>query len=514
MMIATLAIAPTSAWAATIEIGPNDNAESAIAALNPGDELVLRGGMYSFTDRFTIDLAATAAMPILIRAKEGERPHLHRPDANQNLIDLVRVEYVTIRGIEFSGGSAGLRIQSADHFTLEDCEIHSTADVALRANDVGATYESVRFSRNHIHDTHGTGEGMYLGCNDGGCVFRNGLIEGNWVHDLNAQDIVQGDGIEIKEGSHDNIIRDNVIHDTNYPCILTYSAAGNGGPNIIERNVMWNCGDHGIQSAADAVIRNNIILSSNADGIAMQPHQSGAPSSLVVVHNTILKAQGSAISVRGNTGSVVIANNVLFAQNGDAIFVSGGAPAMITTSANAGVGSAPGALIAAVLGDLVNASYSGAPPMDVFPANGVFVGAGDTSYVADDDFNGTTRGGVADIGAYKFAAGGNPGWRLESGFKVAVPVAPVDGGAGEDAQPADAAGRDAEAAESGVDAGVIADADAGVSSDAGAVDGSEFVPVPNREEDEGCGCHAATSRGASLSLAVVFALWLVRRRGR
>lgn len=35
-----------------------------------------------------------------------------------------------------------------------------------------------------------------------------------------------------------------------------------GGPNVIERNVMWGCGDHGIQSAADVIIRNNIVLGS------------------------------------------------------------------------------------------------------------------------------------------------------------------------------------------------------------------------------------------------------------
>ena len=40
-------------------------------------------------------------------------------------------------------------------------------------------------------------------------------------------------------------------------------------------------------------------------------------------HNTILKANNDAISVRGNTGSVIVANNALYAQNGDAIFVSG-----------------------------------------------------------------------------------------------------------------------------------------------------------------------------------------------
>ncbi len=129
--------------------------------------------------------------------------------------------------------------------------------------------------------------------------------------------VSQGDGIEVKEGSSGNVIRDNVL---------------------------WNCGDHGIQSAADATIRNNIILSAGSDGIAMQPHQTGIPSNLMVVHNTILKATND--------------------------------------------------------------------------------------YVTADDFNGTDRMGVADIGAYAWAAGGNPGWTLAAGFKDATGGGTPPGGDG------------------------------------------------------------------------------------
>jgi MYXO-CTERM domain-containing protein len=232
----------------------------------------------------------------------------------------------------------------------------------------------------------------------------------------------QGDGIELKEGSYNNIIRDNVIHDTNYPCILTYSTVGNGAPNIIERNVLWNCGDHAIQSAADAVIRNNIILSANVDGIAMQPHQAGAPSNHVIVHNTVLQATNDAISLRGTTGSVVIANNAVYAESGRAIFVSGGDTSGLVVAGNVGVGGLEGTSDGLTDGDLaadfVAAHFNGAPPIDVFPAAGSgLIAAGDPSHVATDDFNGTARQGVADVGAYAYADSGNPGWTLGEGFK-------------------------------------------------------------------------------------------------
>ncbi|RYZ06775.1 MAG: hypothetical protein EOO73_14595 [Myxococcales bacterium] len=357
--------AVSSAAAATVELMPGDDVEGAINAAMPGDEIVLAGGTYELTERFGISVAGTLDAPIVVRAKAGEKPNLHRQGTDQNTIDVDEAMHVVFRGLEISGGSRGLRLVDASFVTIEDCEIHGTADVALSANS-GGDYEGLRILRNHIHDTDGTGEGMYLGCNEDACRMFDSLIEGNYVHHTNGPTVVQGDGIEIKEGSYNNIVRDNVIHDTNYPCILSYSTVGNGAPNVIERNVLWNCGDHAIQSAADAVIRNNIILGSAADGIAMQPHQSGAPANLIVVHNTVLKATKDAISARGITGSVVIANNAVYAMTGSAISV-GGELGQLTLAGNYGVGAFAGTSdeldgSGDIAVDFVAASFSGALP--------------------------------------------------------------------------------------------------------------------------------------------------------
>src|SRR5262249_25587908 len=142
--------------------------------------------------------------------------------------------------------------------------------------------------------------------------------------------------------SYGNTVRDNVIHDTGYPCIITYSTVGNGPPNIIERNVLWNCGDHGIQSAADVVIRNNIILGAAQNGIANQPHQAGTPSNIQILHNTVLAPQNDAIASTGITGSVLIANNAVYAQSGNAISVDG-VLGEVTVAGNVGVGGLAGA---------------------------------------------------------------------------------------------------------------------------------------------------------------------------
>ncbi|MCA9708947.1 MAG: right-handed parallel beta-helix repeat-containing protein [Myxococcales bacterium] len=417
------------AWAAVFDVMPGDDVEAVINAAQPGDEIVLADGEYMLTERFSFDIAGTEAQPIVIRAADGAQPHLRRPDASQNIIDIDGATWVEIRGIEFSGGSAGIRISAADHLTIEDCEIHDTGDVALRANDTGALYESLRIIHNEIHHTNETGEGMYLGCNGNACQVANSVIERNYVHHTNQASIVQGDGIELKEGSYGNVIRDNVIHDTNYPCILTYSTVGNGPANVIERNVLWNCGDHAIQSAADATIRNNIILSAAQDGIAMQQHQSGNPQNLLVVHNTILKSVNDAISLRDTVGAVTIANNAVYASGGSAIFIGGGDTSMLTLAGNVGQGGVSGGgggyVDGNLMADFVDGHFGGAPPIDVFPApGGALVGAGDPAYVPDDDFNALARDGEADVGAYRYDPAGNPGWALAAEFKEF----PDDGG--------------------------------------------------------------------------------------
>lgn len=410
--------------ATAAEIGPGDDIRAAIAALGPGGELVLRGGTYIVSSGFRIAVNGTPAEPALIRAKAGERPLILQTNAGQNIIEISGSSHLTVRGIAFTGGSHGIRLMSSNFVTIEDCEVYETGDVAISANS-GGTYQGLRLLRNHIHHTNGTGEGMYLGCNSNSCRIANSLIEGNYIHHTNRPGVEQGDGIELKEGSYGNVIRDNVIHDTNYPGIITYSTVGNGPANVIEGNVIWNTNDNSIQVAADAIIRNNIVLGSP---VAFQSHQSGSPSNIQFVHNTVIAA-GDGVNVRNVTGSVLIANNAVYAQGGTAIRLISGNTALVTLAGNVGRGGLSGAATGYVNGngiaaDFVNAHFNGAPPIDVFPRPGsALIGAAAAGHLTAVDFNGTARSGSADSGAYRYGSGGNPGWRIAAGFKTTAGAA-------------------------------------------------------------------------------------------
>ncbi|MBK7862838.1 MAG: right-handed parallel beta-helix repeat-containing protein [Archangiaceae bacterium] len=502
-------------FAGTVNLTTADN-DSAIAAklngLMPGDEAIFHAGTYELSARLGLTLVGTQALPIRVHT-DGGKVVLHRAGVNQNIVDITNAEFVTLDGIEFSGGSLGVRFLAGHDVVFSHCIIHGTQGTALTVNTPGQTYANFRISQNEMYGTADTAEGMYLGCNNDGCRLQNSIIEGNYVHDTNGPNTQAGygTGIQLKDGSSGNVLRDNVVRDTGAVCILVDSAVGHGPANVVERNFLYGCGDNGIQASQDAVIRNNIILRTALDGIYVGPHQSGVPQNLSVVHNTLLGPSNVSISVRGPSGAVTVANNALY--GGGSAFFANGTVTHITFAGNVGVGAVSG--LTGTLGagslsaDFVAASGAGAPPMNPFPkALGALVGSGSAAQVAVDDFNATPRLGVADVGAYKFSAGGNPGWALTAGFKVPA-MATTDGGVPMDAGTMDAGTMDAGTmgSDAGSDAG--SSADAGSVSDAGSTSDAGSDPVETGKH--GCSTSAAPA-------ALLFALFTLsaaaKRRSR
>lgn len=411
--------------AATLEISPGDDFEQAVESLQPGDTLIVHAGDYSTSGRISVGVQGTAASPVVIKGADGEAPpHIRRPAsaAAQNTINIEGARNLTLSRLEISSnGGDGVNLNGNPAFiTIDQLDIHDI--------DVGVNFRSsmdnITVRRTHIYrtgggDGGGTGEGMYVGCNDATCIVRNSLIENNWIHDTRVS--TQGDGIEIKLGSHSNIIRDNVIYNTGYPCILLYGTAPNP-VNLVEGNVLWGCGDSGIQAAADAVIRNNIIIESpGSNGFNSQPHQAAVPQNLQFVHNTIV---GGSPCVRLSNWSgrpgLVFANNAIYCDSDDfaiaglsGVTVAGNVFVPATSSFPSS-GYRVGQSTAL---DLVNLAGR-----DVYPTAGSrLIDAGVAAHAAAVDFNGQPRGATPDAGAYERSSATNPGWAVGPGFKNAGP---------------------------------------------------------------------------------------------
>lgn len=414
------------ALAATLHLQPGQSFEAAVESLRPGDLLVVHAGEYLDSGRISITVKGTADQPVVIRAAEGEaKPHIRRAatSAVQNTINIEGATYLTIAGLEISGnGGDGINLNSNPaYITLEDLEIHDV--------DVGINFRSsmndIVVRRNEIHRTgapgSGTGEGMYVGCNYAECVVRNSLIENNWIHDTRQS--TQGDGIEIKLGSYGNVIRDNVIHDTGYPCILTYGT--NGNPvNVVEGNVMWNCGDSGIQTAADAVIRNNIIFGGSSNGFNSQSHQGAVPANLRFVHNTIVGGQPCVrLSGWTNRPGLVFANNAVYCDGGG--FSVGDLTGVVVTGNVISPSTTAFPSAGFRIGGTAAADLASPAERNVYPTEtSRVIDAGSGEQMTDRDFNGRERFGAPDAGAYERSSATNPGWRVSPGFKAAAGPSP------------------------------------------------------------------------------------------
>lgn len=401
------------------DIHPTDDLFARLHQLQAGDQVVVHAGTYTVPGLVSVTWPGTAQAPITVRAAPGEHVVIQGV-ANQNVLD-ISGSYFTIAGFEMKGGSHGIRLGAADHAVLEDLVLHDLGDVGISCNRPGQDCASLIIRHNEIYATGraGTGEGMYLGGNDGTNLFRDSIVERNYLHDLGGD---QGDGIEVKTGASGVIVRDNVIVRAKYPAITMYGFAGAGAPNVVERNFVWTTVDNGIQIVGQVVVRNNVVLAAGTNGIQSKASQGQTPHDLVIAHNTVIGSGGPCLKSNdwGTAPNQVVSNNALYCAGGTAIDLNGGAPNAVVAgniglgANNAATGFTVGTSLAADLGPIPNV-YP--------PAGSKLVNSGSTAPGVPDDFNGTPRGdGLPDVGAYERTSATNPGWDPGEGFKDPTPV--------------------------------------------------------------------------------------------
>ncbi len=436
-MVLTLLAGVTSTPAATVEIFPGTGVfSSAAERLQPGDTLVVHEGIYNEVSRMSIQVQGTAGNPIVIVGAAGEaKPIVTRPDSAslQNTINIEgSARYLTIRGLEIIGnGGDGVNISGTVSFiTLEDLDIHDV--------DVGVNFRNsmdhVTVRRTHIYRTGrggGTGEGMYIGCNDATCIVHDSVLERNWIHDT-LPGTTQGDGIEVKVGSHSNVIRDNVIYNRPYPCIFVYGTGANP-VNIVEGNVVWNCLE-GIYAVADAVVRNNIVTRSGT-GLSLYGHAQVSQMKDVTAVNNTLYDNDTGVYVRWGGTGMTLANNAIYSPGKRAVDSGSGIASTATVRSNylEGGSDVPIDGLGFVAGGNAAGAFVDPADMDFWPKPGSpLVGTASADLAPAVDFNSAPRATPYDVGAYETnGQPTNPGWRIVEGLKgvgtpVTAPAAPTD----------------------------------------------------------------------------------------
>jgi len=505
-MAATLLLAVTPAQAAEYTVTPSDNWIDTLQGLQAGDTLEFSAGTYQAGGFIELDLQGTEQQPIVIKGDpSGERPVI-QGSFSQNTFN-VGGSWYTWEYLELVGGSHGIRVQTSDHGTLRDLKIHGTGDVGISMNIGGSTYDHMHVTGCEIYETSGKAEGMYIGCNDGGCVVSNSVFDFNYIHDTTGGE--QGDGIELKKNSWGNTIADNVIVNTKYPAITVYGFSEPGAPpNIVERNFVWQTVDNGIQVNGQVIVRNNVVIDAGANGIHSKPTAPHVPEDLVIVHNTIINAAQACLKTNDwdqGTGQLV-ANNAFYCPNGNHAIRVVGQPTDAVMVANAIVGGLEGSTGETLQGAMSDFTDPGA--RDFYPTAGsTIIDAGVADHGVRIDFNGTPRDTSVDIGAFEWTAEGGPNVVTGTDFKPAlVVIEPPAGDPGPEPVPD-------EAPEAAGDAGP--QSDAGSAPDAAGTSGDDLstdvaTAPTGGTDDEGC---STGTRDTSLPLGLLLvALVVVARR--
>lgn len=365
-----------------------DSLVKAIAALQPGDQLVVSAGTYLINPMWDIKISGTAEAPVWIIAEEGAQVILSRPDAKQNVLNIGQgapVKFLCLRGVEITGGSHGLRLGQCSDVWIDRCHIHHTSNVCLSANS--ANCSRLFLTRNHIHHGGGHGEGMYLGANQAEFVMSESVIALNHIHDCFGD---QGDGIEVKQGSWGNLIAENDVHDTQYPCITVYGTAGKP-VNIIERNLCRRSKDHAMQVQGEAIVRNNLLAGAKGSGFASTDHQ-GKSVNLQVIHNTIVNSNhafsGSSWDSRQG---MVLANNVLYSRDQNAMnFPNGNQGVTIAGNIVLGDGLKYGSRLGRSLEDFEGVTWD-ADQIDARPTTTAPFEYAEVRFLFETDFSGQKR---------------------------------------------------------------------------------------------------------------------------
>ncbi len=329
----------------------------AVSALQPGDRLEIGAGKYSVKRMWDLLISGTAEAPIWIVAAPDALVVITRPDDKQNVLNVGQggpVNFLCLRGLEFTGGSHGVQLGQCRDVWVDRCHIHHTSEVCLSANS--ADTQRLYLTGNHIHHGGGHAEGMYLGGNNARLIMSQSVIAQNHIHDCRGN---QGDGIEVKQGSWGNLIAENHVHDTNYPCITVYGT--NGQPNnIVECNLCYRSGDSVMQVQGEAIVRNNVLIAGKNGGFRSTDHQ-GKTLNLQVIHNTIVSAGHAFAGGSWNDREgMILANNVLYSRDANALnFPNGNAGVHILGNVVLGDGPKAGCTLGRGLEDFRNLSWNG-----------------------------------------------------------------------------------------------------------------------------------------------------------
>ena len=296
------------------EIQPWKTIQKAANTLVAGDTVFIKGGTYN--ERVVIQNSGTPNNYVVFSNYQNDTVIVDGSGiswgSNWNgLFDISGKSYIKISGLNIKNADyGGFWIENSDHIVIENSCTYNTF-----SSGIGVWNSSfITIKNNEVE----------LACNDGEqeCITvsnsSNCEISQNNVHN-NGSGANGGEGIDIKQGSHDVNVFNNSVHHLNERIGIYADAWDRYTYNInIYQNTVHDCGNNGmvVQSEMGGTIEyvsfyNNIVYRNKWDGIAVGSVTASDTVSSTPVHhikiinNTLYKNGG----ISNGWGFGILVNN-------------------------------------------------------------------------------------------------------------------------------------------------------------------------------------------------------------
>jgi parallel beta-helix repeat protein len=280
----------------------------------------VKNGTYSNPGVIINGLIGTAQTPTSILAYPAHSPAIQGAGVHTGRLRIQNANHFVFAGFAVTLQNDGLFIVSSTNGTIRDNNIHNVGQVCIA---IKANSSFILIQNNVCHDTGtwtGTsGEGLYIGTGSAGPLdnSNNITVLGNTIYNNTDE------GIELKPGTHDNIVDGNLIYNngtqSSWPTtdgagieVNQHSAGvqtwGSNPAHIIRNNIIRNT-KTAIRAGTGSLVYNNLIyaLTTGHYGIYVNNLSSDAYTR-VIYHNTI--DMTSANAVKTVAGATDIKNNI------------------------------------------------------------------------------------------------------------------------------------------------------------------------------------------------------------
>ncbi|AUC74935.1 cellulase family glycosylhydrolase [Olleya sp. Bg11-27] len=214
---------PTTTGPTTSQCNTIECIRNAMETAQAGDEIIIASGTYNFEDKIkgafnhNVYLYGSAngnsANPIILRGANAANPPVFNGlDYTDGYLISIEGDYWAIKDIAFTTGSKGIVLDNSNHSTLQNLIVHDIGEEAIHLRD-GSSYNIVTSC--NIYNTGrtqpGFGEGLYVGSDKAQHDTYQSACNDNTIENCVIGPNVTAEGVDIKEGTMNTIIRNCIF---------------------------------------------------------------------------------------------------------------------------------------------------------------------------------------------------------------------------------------------------------------------------------------------------------------